>query len=134
MKDLSKIQYAHVAEALIEAVPNLRQRYVEERCWWEEEKPGPHIIFGDLLNPYLIDLLEADGKNKKRRQVFQFLECLAKHDDVRIQELVAITVCERLGKQRDHLKKAYTFMGTRTRQFSKEVEAFWGKRGLKAEN
>lgn len=127
MKDLT---YANVAEALIEAVPDLRERYVEERRWWAEEKPGPHIIFGDILNPYLIDLLDAGGNDEKLCKVFQFLECLAKHDDVRIQELVAITVCERLGKRRDRLKKAHKFMGAHTRQFSEEVETFWSKRGL----
>lgn len=134
MKDLTKIQYANVAEALIEALPDLRERYVEERRWWDDEKPGPHIIFGDVLNPYLIDLLDAGGNDEKLRKVFQFLECLAQHGDVRIQELVAVTVCERLGKRPERLKKARKFMGTRTRQFSEEVETFWSKRGLRTED
>jgi hypothetical protein len=128
MKDVSEIHYANVAEAPVKAVPDLRAHYEEELRWWGDEKPGPHIIFGDVLNPYLIDLLDSGHHEDKLRQVFQFLELLAKHDDVHIQELVAVTVCERLGNRPEHLKRARKFMGPRTRQFSKEVEDFWGRR------
>jgi hypothetical protein len=128
MKDVSQIHYANVAEALVDAVPELRPRYEEERHWWEDENPGPHVIFGDVLNPYLIDLLDSGGHEDTLRQVFQFLELLATHADVHIQELVAVTVCERLGDCRERLQRAYKFMGTRTRQFSKEVEDFWGRK------
>jgi hypothetical protein len=55
-------------------------------------------------------------------------ELLAHHDDVHMQELVAVTVCERLGDGRELLQKARKFMGPRTRQFSKEVEDFWGRK------
>jgi hypothetical protein len=128
MKEPSEIDYANVAEALVEAVPDVRGRYEEERCLWGDEKPGPHIIFGDVLTPYLIDLLNLERQEGKLREVFEFLERLANHPDVHIQELVAVTVCERLGDYREHLKKAYKFMGPRTRQFSEEIEAFWGRR------
>ena len=60
-------------------------------------------------------------------EVFQFLELLANHEDIHLQELVAVTVCERLGDDPATLHRAYKYMGTRTRQFSDEVEAFWGR-------
>ena len=61
MKEPSEIDYANVAEALV-AVPDVRGRYEEERCLWGDEKPGPHIIFGDVLTPYLIDLLNSSAR------------------------------------------------------------------------
>jgi hypothetical protein len=128
MKDVSQIHYANVAEALIEAVPELRARYAEELRVWGDELPGPHIIFGDVLNPYLIELLDAHHATEQLQKVFEFLEILAHHDDVHVQELVAVTVCERLGDCRELLQKARKFMGPRTRQFSKEVEDFWGRK------
>jgi hypothetical protein len=128
MKEPSEIDYTNVAEALVEAVPDLRGRYEEEHRWWGDEKPGPHIIFGDVLTPYLIDLLDSERQEGKLRQVFAFLELLASHADIHIQELVAVTVCERLGDCQEHLRKAYKFMGPRTRRFSEEVEAFWGRK------
>jgi hypothetical protein len=128
MTDISQIHYANVAEALVEAVPELRPRYEAELRWWGNEQPGPHVIFGDVLNPYLIELLDSAGHEDKLRQVFQFLERLATHEDVHVQELVAVTVCERLGDCREHLQRAQKFMGVRTRQFAKEVEDFWGRK------
>jgi hypothetical protein len=128
MKDVSQVHYANMAEALIEAVPDLRAPYAEELRVWGDELPGPHIIFGDVLNPYLIKLLDSHHTTEQLQKVFEFLELLAHHDDVYIQELVAVTVCERLGDRRELLQKARKFMGPRTRQFSKEVEDFWGRK------
>jgi hypothetical protein len=51
MKGVSQVCYTNVAEALIETVPDLRARYAEELRVWGDELPGPHIIFGDGLNP-----------------------------------------------------------------------------------
>jgi hypothetical protein len=65
MQDVSEIHYANVAEALVKAVPDLRAHYEEELRWWGDEKPGPHIIFGDVLNPYLIDLLDSGHHEDK---------------------------------------------------------------------
>ena len=129
MQDISQIRYDNVVEALLEAVPELRPCYEAERRQWDGEIPGPHVIFGDVLNPYLLDLLGSDRHAAKLRQVFQFREQLANHEDVHIQELVAVTICERLGDDSKILHKARKYMGARTRQFSDEVEAFWGRKG-----
>ena len=127
MKEPSEIDYANVAEALVEAVPDVRGRYEEERCLWGDEKPG-HTLFLETSYSVPHRFAELERQEGKLREVFEFLELLANHPDVHIQELVAVTVCERLGDCREHLKKAYTFMGPRTRQFSEEIEAFWGRR------
>lgn len=128
MQDVSQIRYDNVVEALVEAVPELRPCYEAERRQWGTEPPGPHVIFGDVLNPYLLDLLGTGRHGTKLHQVFQFLEQLANQKDVHIQELVAVTICERLGDDPQILHKARTYMGARTRQFSDEVEAFWGRK------
>ena len=133
MKAISQLHYDHVAEALVEAVPELRAAYDEERRQWGDEPPGPHVIFGDLLNPYLLTLLHTGQQKVKLRQIFAFLEELAQHEDIHIQELVAVTVCERLGDDSIALQAASRYMGARTRLFSNEVEAFWGRRDPETE-
>jgi hypothetical protein len=127
MKDVSQIHYDNVVGALLEAVPELRAGYEAECRQWGDEPLGPHVIFGDVLNPYLLDLLGAARPDAKLRRVFQFLERLANHEDIHIQELVAVTVCERLGDDPKILNRAHKYMGARTRQFSDEVEVFWGR-------
>ncbi len=123
----------HVAEALVAAIPALRAAYDEERRQWGDEPPGPRVIFGDILNPYLLTLLHTGEQKATLRQIFAFLEELAQHEDLHIQELVAVTVCERLGDDAIALAAASRYMGAQTRQFSTEVEAFWGRRDLKTE-
>jgi hypothetical protein len=127
MKDGSQIHYDNVVDALLEAVPELRAGYEAECRHGVDEPLGPHVIFGDVLNPYLLGLLGADRPDAKLRRVFQFLERLANHEDIHIQELVAVTVCERLGDDPKLLRRAHEYMGARTRQFSDEVEVFWGR-------
>jgi hypothetical protein len=127
MRKMSQIHYDNVVEALMEAVPELRVGYEAECRQGGDEPPGPHVIFGDVLNPYLLNLLSSDRQDAALRQVFQFLEHLANHEDIHIQELVAVTVCERLGDDLKILHRAYKYMGARTRQFSDEVEVFWGR-------
>lgn len=127
MRDVSQIPYDNVVQALMEAVPELRTDYEAECRQWGDEPPGPHVIFGDVLNPSLVALLGADRQDATLRRVFQFLEHLANHEDIHVQELVAVTVCERLGDNPKILHRAHQYMGARTRQFSDEVEVFWGR-------
>jgi hypothetical protein len=134
MQEMSQLHYDNVAGALVEVLPELRAGYEAELRQWGDEPPGPHVIFGDILNPYLLDLLRSGRQEDTLRQIFQFLECLAHHEDIHIQELVAVTVCERLGDDVAALHMAHKYMGARTRQFSEEVEAFWGRTAQRTED
>lgn len=121
------VTYDRLSNELIKVAPELRAQYEEELRWWGDETPGPHIIYGDVLNPYLISLLEADDESNEEvlRRIYGFLEALANHDDERVQEVVAVTVCERLGASKELLERAHRYMGPKTRQLSDEIEAFW---------
>ena len=123
---MSELKFENIGEKLVEVVPELQQSYELELEWWGNEQPGPHIIFGDLLNPYLISLLESHNQ-PILKQIFTFLEQLANHEDIKVQEVVAVTVCERLGDNLEWLSKARQYMGKTTLQFSQEIEAFWGR-------
>ena len=120
----------HAAEKLINTVPKLWQNCKSGIQWWGEEKPGVHIVFGELLNPYLVSLLESEEQEEILRRIFAFLEELANHRDTQIQEVVAVTVCERLGDSKELLLKARKHMGEKTLSFSQEIEAFWHKEDI----
>jgi hypothetical protein len=121
------ITFENMAEKLIEVVPELRCQYESELEWWGDEQPGAHIIFGDVLNPYLICLLESGNQEAILARIFAFLEELASHEDTRVQEVVAVTVCERLGDDSKVIEKARRYMGNKTLSLSNEIEAFWGR-------
>ncbi len=120
------IPYDDISNALVEYLPELREVYEAELKWWGDEQPGPHVIYGDILNPYIDRLLQSEEAVALRR-VFDFLEMLARSEDLRVQELVAVTVCEYLGNNDEHLHQARHFMRPATLRHSDDVEKFWRK-------
>jgi hypothetical protein len=117
--------YDEAVEKLIEAVPELGAKYRTELDWWGGEKPGPHIVYGNVLNPYVDTLLES-GREHELRRVFEFLERLSTNGDAHVREIVAVTVCEYLGADERRLNAARKYMGPETVRISNEVEKFWG--------
>ncbi len=124
---MEEITYDNLAEALVEVVPELQQKYEVERRWWRDVLPPPHIVYGDLLNPYIATLLSTGDQEEILRRIFEFLETLAKHEDQHVRDLVTVTVCEYLGGNKDLLAKARKYMGPSTRELSWEIQAFWGR-------
>jgi hypothetical protein len=114
-----------MSEKLVEAIPELKAGYEEELKWWGKEEAGAHNIYGDLLNPYLLSSLKSEPRSQTQedilKRVFAFLEELANHDDPHVQEVVAVTVLERLYGA-GLLEKARRYMGPATLQMSKEIE------------
>lgn len=119
----------NVIERLLEIIPEVHPLYDKllER-WEDEEKPGLHIIFGDILTPYIIDLLEQDNKSERLKRIFDFLEEMAVSNDNYVKEVLAFSVLEHLGDNPIILKKAKMYMGYETKKSSDEVEEFWGRK------
>jgi hypothetical protein len=124
---MDDIKLNNLGDKLVEAIPELQPQYLAELEWWGEDKPGVHIIFGDILNPYLISIINTDYQEESLIRIFDFLEKLANHENKQIQEVVALTVCERLGDEPEILLKARQYMGTKTLEMSHEIERFWGR-------
>jgi hypothetical protein len=107
----SDSKYRAVNEALATAIPELRPRYEQELTAWGEEM-GPHVIYADVLNPFLAQLLAAPDENEETlRRIFQFLEELLAHPDTDFSDVARVTVAEDLESDRDRLEVAREFMG-----------------------
>ena len=126
-KKFDDISYDNMAEVLIEVVPELLKEYEAEREWWRDVLPPPHVIYGDLLNPYIAVMLGAGEQEEILRRIFGLVETLAKHEDRRVRDVVAVTVCEYLGGNKGLLAQARKYMGPSTRRLSWDIQAFWGR-------
>lgn len=124
---MSDIVWEKLGEKLPEAVPELAKKYDEMLKDWAPERPGAHVIYGDLLNPYLLSLLEVGEQDDQVRRIFRFIERLAGDPDPRVREVVQVTICERLGDNPKALDAAKSYMGDHTRRLSDEIEKFWGR-------
>lgn len=118
------ITYANLSQKLIEIVPELWPQYRKELESWGDEVPGPHIIYADVLTPYLMALLKSEPNSEIEEvftRIFAFLETLANHKDVHISEVVGVSVLEPLYGA-GLLERARHYMGPATLQMSREIE------------
>lgn len=122
---MKEISYQNLSEKLTEAVPEILEKYKDELQWWGEESPGAHIVFGDVLVPFVISLLESSADEAILKRIFLFLEQLAENTDPLVQEVIAFTICERLGDNPGWLSKARQYMGERTKELCDETERYW---------
>lgn len=111
---------------LVEAIPELEQAYKKEIEGWDEFL-GNHNIFGNVLNPFLVELLKQPNKENLKQRIFDFLELMVLSEDVKVQEVLSVTVLERLGDSEETLREAKKYMGKMTTQFSEEVEKWLGR-------
>ena len=84
-----------------------------------------HLIFGDVFNPFLINLLNNPQANRtKLVKAGELLENMACSDE-NIQEVVVTTILERLSDNPEKLEAFHQFAGKQTKQFiRKTAETF----------
>ncbi len=117
---MPKLEYATLTRALLDEFPELRLRYEENRECLEEE--WVHLVFGIILEPYLMLLLESEGNEEQLRRLFTFLERLATHPDPDVQDVVKHTISGELGGQPELLTKAQHYMGKATLRLLRECK------------
>lgn len=123
------MKYNSLIANILKAIPELREEYnskAEENLI--EEETGPHIVFGLIIVPYLIELLKRENDKDKEvlRRTFVFFEEMAKSDDVLIQEVLEFTIIESfIDAGKEVLSNAYKYMLEETKKSSSSVERFF---------
>jgi hypothetical protein len=119
--------YSELSAKLLALLPELRDAYERELAtWWVDDAPGPHVVFGDLLMPHIVELLQSGRDEVKLRKIFRFLEELATDPAKDVREVVAFSVVEGLVDDRQLLQAAWPYMGPAIRRFAKDVSSYWG--------
>jgi hypothetical protein len=119
--------YETLVNMLIQSIPELEQAYIKEMEWWDGEQSGAHNIFGDVLNPFLIEKLNLLDDRHLIERIFDFLELMALSQDEKVKEVLACTVLERLGDDKSMLRQAESFMKENTKKISYDVEKGLGR-------
>jgi hypothetical protein len=118
------IGYGSLSRELGRRIPALRNEVEREFVRAGGEDPGPHVVFGNVLVPWLEGLLARPGTDAGLALAFQLLEDMAENPDLRVQEVVQMTVCEDLGASPELLMRARALMWPATRELSLQIEAF----------
>ena len=88
------MRYEDLGSKLIVAIPELEDLYRKELEWWGEETPGPHVIYGDVLTPHIVRLLESGTDVDAIRRAFGLLETLIADSDIEVQAVAVVTVLD----------------------------------------
>ncbi|WP_391557912.1 hypothetical protein [Robertmurraya sp.] len=132
---MMNLTYNNIVQEMLKIIPQLQPLYDKEleELWQEEGLILPHIAFGDILNPFLISLLQKPQEltkddEKLLSKIFNFLENMALSEDVKIQEVVSVTVMARIGDDISILKNALKYMGNETKKLSRKIEEYYGRK------
>ncbi len=118
--EMQHYTYDDLSTKLLDALPELKERVDSLFREWGQHRPGQHVVYGDLLTPYITALLESAGPDETLQRIFAFLEELSKHPEERVQEVVSVTLCEYLVGH-GFLTKAWPYMGESTRRMVLEI-------------
>lgn len=127
MVNKMNINKDNIIEKLLENFHELKNEYKKELEWWNGQIPGLHIVFGNIFNPYIIELLKSNENDKKLKIIFNFLEELASSNDPEIKNVLTVTILEQLGDDPKILQTAQTYMKSKTRILSDGIEKYLGR-------
>jgi len=110
------IAYESLNEYSIQCLPELRQCCRQFLKDWPDEAPGPHIVYADVLSPWLEGLLQTPEEFEDvLKRAFDVLESLVTTGSQGILDVVGASVCEPLAAA-GAIDRARAFMGPATRQ------------------
>ena len=121
------MNYKTLVSQLIQAIPEIEPAYNDELTWWDDEQPGVHAIFGNVLNPLLIEKLTLREDKQLLERIFDFFELMASSRDEKVTEVLLCTVLERLGDDDLILKQAEPFMKDTTKKLCHDLEKELGR-------
>ena len=78
---------------LVSKFPNLQEKYLEEVSWQEGDDTGSHVVYGDVLTPYLKECITNENR-QEFQAIFDFLEHLLRLDDEYADNIVFCSVLE----------------------------------------
>ena len=105
---------------LIELFPEIKVLYAEEVTWQEGDETGSHVVFGDVLLPYI--LANAESENMQcLTKCFQTIEKILSFDDEYADEVITLSVLESLSYQTNLKIDLSQFMGDKTKRIFAEL-------------
>jgi hypothetical protein len=120
---VSRLDYSALNDELAKRVPELAQGVARIRQQWDDSEPGPHVVYGDLLVPYLERAARAPTHPPGLVAAFDLLEEMITsfHDD-EIKNVAGASVLEPLSGDRQAWSALRPFMGPYTSTLADQME------------
>lgn len=113
---------------LLRVLPEIAESYEEEVADWHRdgEHPGLHVVFGAVVNPYVVRALQSGRHGPELRRAFSFFEEMATSHDPAVQDVLVATVAERLTDP-SIMDVALALAGPSTQRAIRKSQADWAK-------
>ena len=101
--------------------PSLQEKYLEEVSWQEGDGTGSHVVYGDVLTPYLKECIMNENKHEIQI-IFNFLEELLELNDEYVDNVIFCSVIESieyLFKERPYL---ISYLGGRCKKALSDIK------------
>lgn len=115
--------YNEVVKIALEGFPELEGRLQETFGHYydlKKENPGGYPIFEDVIQKVVLELLEKDENNSLLNRLFAFFEEMSGSSNRGITDLLGIAILEPLVSRPERLTRAWQYMGSKTRQLTRE--------------
>jgi hypothetical protein len=119
------VKYGDLNALLVRRLPELSDQYWELKRLWEGDEPGPHVIYGDLLAPYVVELLEGGGEPERLERAFALIEELASAALGEIRDVAGASVLEAVVQNPSARERAWRFMGPATELMARRIAKAW---------
>ena len=100
---------------LIEYIPEIKGRYLEEVAWQEQDETGSHTVFADVLVPYIIEKATEDD-TQELKKIFKAVEKLFSLNDDYANEVIILSVLESILYKEILNNKVIKYMDVNTKK------------------
>ncbi len=111
---------------LIKEFPELNKEFMDEVNWQEGIETGSHVVYGDVLTPFLKRCIENQNEAKVV-QILNFLEKILKYEEKYSDEVVAFSVLEALYFEYPNCELLNKNYGEKCKKVLKEIDDFYTK-------
>ena len=108
-----------------ELMPIFEQRFPQLSSGLPDYYDEPYILYGQVLNPYVKELLLNGTDTKSIEDIFAFYEELAISEDEEVNNLLQVELLEALWSPKELFEKARAHMLPETRKFSDAIGAYF---------
>jgi hypothetical protein len=119
---MAGLSYNTLNDELAKRVPELSSAVAGFLQQWDDE-PGPHVVFGDLLVPYLERAARGQSRSPGVAAALDLLEdMVASFDDDEIRNVAGASVLEPLSGNPEAWSALRALMGPHTRRLADQIE------------
>jgi hypothetical protein len=124
----NQLEYAEVSGKLLEAIPELSDKFRGETKWQEAVggKPGQYDVVCFVLKPFLRNALASHDDPAVLKRIFRFLEDMALSSDIEVVNLLQVGIFESLVSERGNLSVAWRYMGEATKKIAERTALIRG--------